>query len=1152
MSEDVTTQPDRKFVYRITNRADAPNLIGPLNTHPYVKKAELNYIKLLQSQSITFLEIPQKDIDSESFQVLASSSSGLPVTFESLHPEVAITTPAGQVTILKYGTAIIRATQGGNSDYEAAPNYDRKLVVVRKSQTIEFGQLETVNLSDEEFILAATASSGLPITYSLSDDTLASLDGQNLTLLKGGQLIITASQEGNDEFEPAESVDLILNIVDDELDSDGDGIPDIADPFPFQEPQIITWGQTIEDINPGDVITLLATASSGLPVKYTSSNTDVALVSGSELVFIKSGQANITATQQGNENYLAASPVTQTLAVNKQQVMTWNQDLGSPEILDGNITLTAVVDTGLPIVYTSSDTSVATIAGNILTPISVGSISVTASQAGDATANPPVLPVSITKQIQIVDNITDSDGDGIPDSSDPYPNQIERPNFVWDQDLSEVTDVVTLTATSDSGTIVYELGNETLGTITGNVFTPSTTVTPPTPLSVGITATIAEDETYKTAVISKTITLKDSDGDGYPDNNDDSDGDGIPDSQDPYPNQQAQAIVWNDDLSDLNVGDTFTLTASAQTAVTYASSDTSIATISGNTLSLVAEGSATITATAEPSSDYFTATSVLNAHITTPPIITLVDTLNNLNTASAISIGVNTSQTVFAGGEQIIYTLRPALANEHVINFTATRSDTGGQVSVTESYDSAAHDYIYEFYIPTDMDSGTITISAEIETREPLALSINDDGKLEVSFDYPEFTSYNPDTRCYKILMTFYEDTYELRRPVWRPDAIGVHPENQRITFVLEDRPEFLSDASQVNGNVNQSPQNSHLESITVYHTANRATGSDIYGNASTYYGWNDYVSSTRVRAELQISSYEDSHTASWFDYSSGTPPPSAEIDLPDTNGNGIWDSLDWDDEFQYSLSGDIITGSFKYSDKMFLNYGTNPSNYPDGYPSISLRWTDDYNGSSDGSQSAWDGSLTSSYSEGELVNFTFNANSIYGGTLDHLNYRYPIHTDADKSKPIQFSLDFMYPSSYSSNMVRASGPRVADYNWDADGDSEFDALDVYTAERVGSNLRVTFPYREGVFGVTINQDYAVELTFKDENGSWVAWGVDWWTQGSNNYSDGEIITIEQPLPVGYEQYMNYEIAVEWAAGTGGGSTYGQHVMVIKTLPLIP
>jgi hypothetical protein len=516
MSEDVTTQPDRKFVYRITNRADAPNLIGPLNTHPYVKKAELNYIKLLQSQSITFLEIPQKDIDSESFQVLASSSSGLPVTFESLHPEVAITTPAGQVTILKHGTAIIRATQGGNSDYEAAPNYDRKLVVVRKSQTIEFGQLETVNLSDEEFILAATASSGLPITYSLSDDTLASIDGQNLNLLKGGQLIITASQEGSDEFEPAESVDLILNIVDDELDSDGDGIPDIADPFPFQEPQVINWNQTFGSIDAGDVITLLATASSGLPVKYTSSNTDVALVSGSELVFVKSGQANITATQQGNENYLAASPVSKTLSVNVEQVMTWSQNLSPYELTNGGIALTATVDTGLPIVYTSSDTTVATISGNTLTPVSLGSVSITATQAGDATATPIILPVSITKQIQVVDTITDSDNDGTPDYLDDFPNQQDS-NLTWDQDLSAITNEVELTASSDLGTITYELSDTTLGVMDGNTFRPSTLWSVPSSLSVDITASIPEDENTFASSITKTLTLVDSDGDGYPD-----------------------------------------------------------------------------------------------------------------------------------------------------------------------------------------------------------------------------------------------------------------------------------------------------------------------------------------------------------------------------------------------------------------------------------------------------------------------------------------------------------------------------------------------------------------------------------------------------------------------------------------------------------
>ena len=58
-----------------------------------------------------------------------------------------------------------------------------------------------------------------------------------------------------------------------------------------------------------------ATASSGLPVSYLSSNTNVAHVVNGTLEVVGVGTSVITASQPGNGNYQPASPVTQTLEV---------------------------------------------------------------------------------------------------------------------------------------------------------------------------------------------------------------------------------------------------------------------------------------------------------------------------------------------------------------------------------------------------------------------------------------------------------------------------------------------------------------------------------------------------------------------------------------------------------------------------------------------------------------------------------------------------------------------------------------------------------------------------------------------------------------------------------------------------------------------
>ncbi|WP_305983636.1 Ig-like domain-containing protein, partial [Roseivirga thermotolerans] len=62
---------------------------------------------------------------------------------------------------------------------------------------------------------------------------------------------------------------------------------------------------------------LTATASSNLTVTYTSSNTNVATVSGSTVSIIGVGETTITASQAGNDSYLAATNATQTLTIEK-------------------------------------------------------------------------------------------------------------------------------------------------------------------------------------------------------------------------------------------------------------------------------------------------------------------------------------------------------------------------------------------------------------------------------------------------------------------------------------------------------------------------------------------------------------------------------------------------------------------------------------------------------------------------------------------------------------------------------------------------------------------------------------------------------------------------------------------------------------------
>lgn len=90
-------------------------------------------------------------------------------------------------------------------------------------------------------------------------------------------------------------------------------------------------------------------------------------------------------TLGAGNNYTLAFTGSDLTIAKAPQVITWNQALmagcnsaGTP------ITLGANVSSGLPVTYTVSNSKVATVNGNILTPVAQGGTTVTATQAGDA------------------------------------------------------------------------------------------------------------------------------------------------------------------------------------------------------------------------------------------------------------------------------------------------------------------------------------------------------------------------------------------------------------------------------------------------------------------------------------------------------------------------------------------------------------------------------------------------------------------------------------------------------------------------------------------------------------------------------------------------------------------------------------------------
>jgi hypothetical protein len=79
--------------------------------------------------------------------------------------------------------------------------------------------------------------------------------------------------------------------------------------------QSISFGALPAKVVGDAAFSLTATASSGLPVSFASSDPSVATVSGNTVTIVGPGTANITASQPGNATFLAASSATQPLTV---------------------------------------------------------------------------------------------------------------------------------------------------------------------------------------------------------------------------------------------------------------------------------------------------------------------------------------------------------------------------------------------------------------------------------------------------------------------------------------------------------------------------------------------------------------------------------------------------------------------------------------------------------------------------------------------------------------------------------------------------------------------------------------------------------------------------------------------------------------------
>ena len=94
---------------------------------------------------------------------------------------------------------------GADNDYDFI--YENGTFSVMKAdQVIVFDKLPASLRITQETNLDASASSGLPVDFILSDPGKASLNGNVLTMTSDGSLLVTAVQQGDKNHNPASDV----------------------------------------------------------------------------------------------------------------------------------------------------------------------------------------------------------------------------------------------------------------------------------------------------------------------------------------------------------------------------------------------------------------------------------------------------------------------------------------------------------------------------------------------------------------------------------------------------------------------------------------------------------------------------------------------------------------------------------------------------------------------------------------------------------------------------------------------------------------------------------------------------------------------------------------------------------------------------------
>jgi hypothetical protein len=203
----------RAYATNSISTAYGPQKIFTTLSLPSVPKVSTTSVSsILQTTASAGGEVISENGNAVTARGVCWNISGSPTILDSITSDGSgIGSFSSSITGLSPGTTYYMKSYATNS---VGTGYGSEIsfTTLKNVQTISFNALDTKIYGDSDFDLGATASSGLSVTYSSSNTSVATIIGNVLHILSADTVTVFANQAGNAAFDAAPQVNQILTI----------------------------------------------------------------------------------------------------------------------------------------------------------------------------------------------------------------------------------------------------------------------------------------------------------------------------------------------------------------------------------------------------------------------------------------------------------------------------------------------------------------------------------------------------------------------------------------------------------------------------------------------------------------------------------------------------------------------------------------------------------------------------------------------------------------------------------------------------------------------------------------------------------------------------------------------------------------------------